>query len=186
MDTPGLSIHTPRLELVSLSMEFMQAAIEKNRPLAERLATFEIPDPWPDWDFVLAIRINQLQINPKLRPWMLRAMVLHSTRRMVGRIGFHDGPGSEHLISRSPLAAEFGYEVFPEFRRQGYAHEASLGMMNWARRVHGVPAFILSISPDNEASQGLARKLGFKKIGSQIDEIDGLEEVLELKFTETE
>ncbi len=184
IDSTDLSIHTPRLELVSISMEFMQAAAEHDRPRAEGLASFEIPDPWPDWDFVLGIRIKQLQVDAALRPWLLRAMVLRSTRRMVGHIGFHDRAGSEHLKRHSPMAAEFGFEVFAEFRRQGYAHEASLGLMNWARRAHGVPAFVLSISPDNLASQGLARKMGFTKIGEQIDEIDGLEEVLELKVSD--
>jgi len=36
------------------------------------------------------------------------------------------------------------------------------------------------VSPDNEPSLNLVRKLGFAQTGSQIDEIDGLELVFEL------
>ena len=36
-----------------------------------------------------------------------------------------------------------------------------------------------SISPDNEPSLALIRKAGFVEVGSQIDEIDGLELIFE-------
>jgi ribosomal-protein-alanine N-acetyltransferase len=78
-------------------------------------------------------------------------------------------------------AVEFGFTVFPDFRRQGYAREASLALMHWARQTHGVTKFILSIRPDNTASQALAARLGFVRIGSHLDEVDGLEDVLECK-----
>jgi GNAT superfamily N-acetyltransferase len=83
-----------------------------------------------------------------------------------------------------PGAVEFGFTVFPSFRRQGYAREASLAMMRWARQTHGVIRFILSIRPDNTASQALAAQLGFVRIGSHIDEVDGLEDVLEYRVPE--
>jgi RimJ/RimL family protein N-acetyltransferase len=43
----------------------------------------------------------------------------------------------------------------------------------------GVPRVRLSIAPDNVASLGVARKLGFERVGEQIDEEDGLEYVFE-------
>jgi RimJ/RimL family protein N-acetyltransferase len=57
-------------------------------------------------------------------------------------------------------------------------------MMRWARQTHGVIRFILSIRPDNTASQALAAQLGFVRIGSHIDEVDGLEDVLEYRVPE--
>ena len=51
--------------------------------------------------------------------------------------------------------------------------------MRWAHQVHGVTRFVLSIRPDNTASQALAAGLGFVRIGSHIDEVDGLEDILE-------
>jgi [ribosomal protein S5]-alanine N-acetyltransferase len=38
---------------------------------------------------------------------------------------------------------------------------------------------VLSISPDNTPSLRLAAALGFKKIGSHVDEDDGVEDIYE-------
>ena len=83
------------------------------------------------------------------------------------------------MTAISPGAAEFGYTVFPPYRRRGYAREASIALMDWARQTHGVTRFIVSIRPDNVASQALAASLGFVRIGSHLDEVDGLEDILE-------
>jgi RimJ/RimL family protein N-acetyltransferase len=51
---------------------------------------------------------------------------------------------------------------------RGYSQFASARGLRWLR---------LSIAPGNEASLALARKLGVRMIGSQIDEIDGPEDI---------
>jgi ribosomal-protein-alanine N-acetyltransferase len=107
-------------------------------------------------------------------------MILPETRVMVGHIGFHTAPGPDYLEPYSPGAVEFGFTVYRPFRRQGYAREASVAMMDWAHRLHGVNRFVLCISPDNIPSQSLAAQLGFVQIGSHLDEMDGPEDVLEL------
>ena len=101
----------------------------------------------------------------------------------IGHIGFHDGPGAKYLEPFSPGAVEFGFTVYPAFRRQGFAREASIALMRWAVEVHGMRSFVMSIRPDNVASQTLASGLGFVRIGSQVDEVDGVEEVLEYKVS---
>jgi ribosomal-protein-alanine N-acetyltransferase len=73
-----------------------------------------------------------------------------------------------------------GYTVMPDHRRRGYAVEAASGMMDWARRIHGVRRFRLSISPSNDPSLAMAAKMGFVRTGEQMDEEDGLEYVFEL------
>ena len=57
-----------------------------------------------------------------------------------------------------------------------------MALMRWAHEDHGVTRFVLSIRPDNTASQNLAASLGFARIGSQRDEVDGLEDILERRF----
>jgi RimJ/RimL family protein N-acetyltransferase len=98
---------------------------------------------------------------------------------MAGFIGFHTAPGADYLQPYSPEAVEFGFTVFPPYRRRGYAREASSALMQWAHQRHGVTRFVLTIRPDNNASQTLAASLGFVRIGSHVDEIDGLEDILE-------
>ena len=52
--------------------------------------------------------------------------------------------------------------------------------MRWAAERHGVRRFVVSVSPDNLASQRVVAKLGFRKVGQQFDEIDGVEDVFHL------
>jgi RimJ/RimL family protein N-acetyltransferase len=95
---------------------------------------------------------------------------------MVGHIGFHGPP---QTIGR----AELGYSVVPDHRRRGYAIESARAMMDWAALEHETRSFFVSIAPDNAPSLALATKLGFARVGEQIDEEDGLEYVFELVRT---
>jgi RimJ/RimL family protein N-acetyltransferase len=56
--------------------------------------------------------------------------------------------------------------------------------MRWARDEHGITEFVVSISPGNTPSLRLAASLGFVKVGSHIDEVDGLEDIFRLTYTE--
>ena len=127
-----------------------------------------------------------MEEDPAYEPWSLRAMVLRATaprceRTMIGHVGCHTRPGAPYLAPFSPSAVEFGFEVFPAFRRQGFAREASLALMDWAAREHGQRTFVVSIRPDNSPSLGLVAQLGFVRIGHHIDEVDGWEDVFELR-----
>jgi ribosomal-protein-alanine N-acetyltransferase len=177
-----MTICTERLDLIPMGVEFLRASLARDLVEAERVLGASIPEDWPSIpDWVLSIRLEQLEKDPALEPWLLRAMVLRSPRTMIGDIGFHGPPGEDCLEAVSPGAVEFGFGVFPAFRRQGYAREASVGMMDWARRNHGIPGFIVTVAPGNHASQALAAQLGFVKIGSHEDEVDGTEDILELR-----
>ena len=140
-----------------------------------------LPADWFESSSLFELRLKQLDADPSLQPWLVRAMVLRSENVVVGLIGFHEGPGPDHYREIAPGAAEFGFRVFPPHRRRGYAREASLAPMRWAVEERGVPRFVLTIAPNNLPSQALAAGLGFRWIGSHIDEIDGEEDILELQ-----
>ena len=174
------SVDSERLSLIPMTPGFLRASLAFDLRAAEQVLQVSLPDDWPgEATDVLSLRLEQLKAEPSLQPWLLRAIVLRETRAMIGHIGFHDGPGAEYLQAYSPGAVEFGFTVFSDYRRQGFAREASLALMSWARETHHVRKFIVSIRPDNAASQALARGLGFVLIGSHVDEVDGLEDVLE-------
>jgi RimJ/RimL family protein N-acetyltransferase len=59
----------------------------------------------------------------------------------------------------------------------GYASEAAQALMEWATREHKVTRFVVSISPMNEPSLRLAKKFGFRKVGTVTDPEDGVEDV---------
>lgn len=163
---------------------FLRASLQHNIREAEQELQIVLPPEWPgDIADVLSLRLKQLEDDPTLQPWLLRAMMLPETRVMVGHIGFHTAPGPDYLEPYSPGAVEFGFTVYLPFRRQGYAREASIALMNWAHQSHNVTSFVLSIRPDNAPSQALAAQLGFVRIGSHFDEVDGPEDVLECKVS---
>jgi [ribosomal protein S5]-alanine N-acetyltransferase len=169
-------IVSERLDLVWLSPAFIDAALNGRRDEAETILGAPLPDHFPGEDEpFLRLRREDMQRDPAWAPWLMRALVLrHPKRAMVGHAGFHGPPDRRGV-------AEIGYTVFPEHRRQGYAEEAASALMDWARRDHDVRRFRASVSPTNEPSLQMVRKLGFRQIGHQIDEIDGLELVFELK-----
>lgn len=177
-------IVSERLRLISMTPAFLRASLQGRLNEAEEELRLSLPAGWPgDAADVLSLRLAQLESKPVLQPWLLRAMVLREANNTIGHIGFHTAPGAAYLEPYSPGAVEFGFTVYPPFHRQGYAREASLALMHWARATHGVQKFVLTISPDNIPSQALAAQLGFIRIGSHVDEIDGLEDVLEYKVS---
>ena len=56
---------------------------------------------------------------------------------------------------------DFGYWIAPEAWGNGYATEASQGMIDWVSREHGVKALTAGYIDDNPASGRVLRKLGF-------------------------
>ncbi|MDP1592098.1 MAG: GNAT family protein [Prosthecobacter sp.] len=173
------TIQSERLDLIPLTPMFLRAMLQQDLAEAERTLGCPLPDGLLDSTDVMALRLEQLEADPSLQPWLLRALVLREHRVMVGYIGFHTAPDAEYLQPYAPGGVEFGFTVYPPFLRQGYAREASKALMNWAHQVHGVTRFVMTIRPDNVASQALAAGLGFVRIGSHIDEVDGLEDILE-------
>jgi RimJ/RimL family protein N-acetyltransferase len=176
-------ISTERLDLVPLGPAFLRASLERNTAAAESIAKLRIPRAWFDLEEYIALRLGQMEVDPSLEEWLIRAIGLRSTRTMVGYLGFHSAPGPEYLKDLSPGGVEFGYTVFADYRRQGYAREATVALMDWAHRAHAVTRFVVSISPENHASLNLASSLGFRKIGAHIDEKDGPEDIFELRWS---
>jgi [ribosomal protein S5]-alanine N-acetyltransferase len=176
------NIRTRRLDLIPMTPEFLRASLDRNNDDASALIGLTLPSTWPDIEDVLALRLRQLNANPALQPWLLRAIALRESGEMIGHIGFHTAPGEQYLEEWSPGGVEFGFTVFPSHRRRGYAREASEAMIQWAYEVHGVTGFVLTISPMNQPSQALAAGLGFARIGEHVDDVDGVENILSLSI----
>ncbi|SHO46427.1 GNAT family N-acetyltransferase [Desulfopila aestuarii] len=166
---------SPRLELILLNTEFMEAMLIGDLHIAENIGGFHIPKELMLSRSLLTMRLEQLHHIPEEHPWLLRAIVLRESQTMCGHIGFHSRPGPEDLRDIAADGVELGYSVGENFRRQGYAKEAACTLMKWAFEYHQQRSFVLSISPGNAASLAMARSLEFAEIGSHIDEEDGLE-----------
>ena len=172
VDVPTIS--TERLDLVSISPEWIEAQLSERRDAAAEISGLNIPDSWPDERerYWLRIRDKAMRDGAEPQEWLMRAIGNRLTNEMLGRVGFHGSPVDE--------VAEIGYTVFEPHRRNGYAEESVRGLMEWAQEIKAVCRFRLSIGPDNQPSLQLASKLGFTKTGDQMDELDGLEYVFDL------
>ena len=157
-----------------MSPEFMRASLAGDRALATSLIGASLPETWPGrTGRTMHYRLAQLDTDPASLPWLLRAVVLREpSRTVIGHIGFHAPPDACGAV-------EVGYTIAAEHRRQGYAFEAVQTLFTWAEREHAIYHFIASIAPDNDASLGLIRKLGFEQTGSRWDDEDGEELVFE-------
>lgn len=172
------TVHSARLDLVPMPAAFLRASLRGERYQMRKILPLQIPTDWPDNRPVIELRLRQLEEEAEQEVWLLRAIVLRASGTMIGHIGFHGPPGAPSLAQIAPNGAELGYTIFPPWQRQGYAFEACQALMAWARRWHGVRDFVASVSPTNQASLALATKLGFRKVGSHLDPIDGEEEIL--------
>lgn len=170
----NIEVSSKRLDLVPMTLSFMEAMLGRDRESAQRMVGYRIPASWPQGDeSTLRYRIAIARSQPEALPLLLRAMVLRADPKvMVGRIGFHGPPDGKGVL-------EIGYKVFPDHRRRGYAREAVLAMLRWAQRDPSVGRFRASVSPANQPSRLLVTGLGFVEVGSQWDEEDGEELVFE-------
>jgi RimJ/RimL family protein N-acetyltransferase len=172
-------IRSERLDLISVGLDFVGAALDGNLDDAERYAGVALPADWNrQAESALRFRRTQMEADPSTRPWLLRLIVIRDTGQMAGYVNFHGPPQDEGWV-------EIGYQIEPEFRRRGLAFEAAMAMFSWAGQ-RGVCRFRLSISPHNEPSLAMAQKMRFTRTGEQWDDIDGLEYVFEASLADVQ
>lgn len=162
-----------------MSLPFMEALARHDLPAASSALGARVPGWMADQlENFLKFRLAQLAVDPTIRVWLGRMMVLtdaFGTRHAIGSIGFHGPPDERGRL-------EVGYSVDPGYRRHGYARESVTALFDWAHQTFGIEAFVASISPTNEASLRLAAGFGFHQVGEQMDPIDGLELVFETNW----
>jgi ribosomal-protein-alanine N-acetyltransferase len=171
-------IRSERLELPLLSLgQLDRLAAGDGASVGAELRAM-LPIPWLDGVRWLAgVRARQLRLQPEDGPWLLRPILLRTPNgglQAIGYLNFHAGPDEQGMV-------EVGYTLLPDARGRGYAIEAVRTAFDWAASEHGIHRFRASIAPDNARSLNLASKLGFRQVGEQWDELDGLELVFELE-----
>jgi ribosomal-protein-alanine N-acetyltransferase len=172
----GADLVSDRLVLVPMSLEVMETLLRGDRDAAQQMVRYRIPQDWPmAIASTLKFRIPLARAHPGSLPLLFRVMVLRADPEVVvGRIGFHGPVDAVGMV-------EIGYEVFPDYRRQGYAREAVVSMLRLARRDPAIRLFRATVSPDNLPSRRLVTGLGLVEVGVQWDEEDGEETIFEVE-----
>ena len=163
---------TRRLALIALPGPVIEDVITNGRQVFREHVGVDYPPAWPsESSHVLQLRRDQIREGADYR-WLIRAAVTRRRPAMIGRVGFHAAPDADGVV-------EIGYEIDARHRRQGFGLECATHLIQCAEQLGCVSAIRASIAPDNEPSLRMAERLGFRRIGEQIDEIDGLEFVFE-------
>ena len=82
-----------------------------------------------------------------------------ATGEMVGRAGI------EYRAGCRDNEAELGYAIREDRWRLGYAEEVTKAIMDWAVEEYEFTGFCARVNPENAASIGLLKKLGFSDSG---------------------
>lgn len=174
------AIITRRLRLRLLDARVLAASLDGDAARVAALLGLRVPADWLTETAVIAKRLGDWHADARCRPFSLRAIGVTANAAMVGHIGFHSCPDPAYLREHVAGGIELGYTVYPPYRRRGYAEEAIRALLAWASGHHGVRRFAVSVAPGNAASQALASKLGFVRVGSNVDLVDGTQDVLVL------
>jgi ribosomal-protein-alanine N-acetyltransferase len=167
-------IVTPRLRLVPLTPSLLGAVASGDLAEVERQLGARVGTGWED-GVPAELRLEQLAADASEQPWLVRAMVASTPRQVIGCVGFHAPPDDDGRV-------EIGYDIVASERRKGYAREGIRALLDWAWATGRVRACVASVNPRNAPSLALIRAFGFRHVGEQIDEIDGLELVFERRL----
>jgi RimJ/RimL family protein N-acetyltransferase len=164
---PRLS--TPRLELVPITLDALEAVITGDKPAAERIVGAAFPEAWPN-DALIArafpYSLDAIRADPGTRLWGDTLVLTRDARpRVVGSVVFHGKPVDG--------VAEVAYGIEDGSRGQGLAAEATCACVDWALTQPGIVAVQATTFPFHAASLGVIRRLGMTKVGTRDHEVLG-------------
>jgi len=165
----------PAVRIVHLNRLAFRALAQGN--LAAANAVSPVPPSaylaGPECRGVWRMRSEQCDQDPASAAWVTGIVWDERQSLAVGAAGFHGPPDSGGMV-------EIGYRIDPAYRRRGYARAALEALLARAATEPDVHRVRVSIRPDNLPSSSLALQYGFRQIGEQWDDEDGLELVYEL------
>ena len=153
------------LQLVSATVDLLDAAIEDQLRLG-RLLGAAIADDWAGFPESLPGLRSSCARGPGGGSWGTFLFVHQDPRTLVGMGGFKGGPSREGVV-------EIGYAIAPAFQGRGLATEAARQMVERAFADPAVRAVDAHTLAEENPSTGILRKLGFARIGEQVDPDDG-------------
>jgi ribosomal-protein-alanine N-acetyltransferase len=189
---PWTSARAPRYSLHPVPIPLFEALKAEDLGLASSIAPPSLP-PLPSFLIseanrgIWGRRLALVAADPEQTPWISRVVIYKpeldqeeessnlekSKVAIVGRIGFHGKPDERGMV-------EVGYEIDPEQRGKGHVKAAMKIMVDVARGTQGVNVLKASVAPENWISRRVVEGEGLRKVGREVHERRGLEEIFEI------
>jgi ribosomal-protein-alanine N-acetyltransferase len=132
-------------------------AIDDRESLARALGV-NVPYAWPVEHYDDDVRnwcLKALEADPAT-PWLLRYVVLRGTNTLIGTCG---------AFKPDEKSVMLGYSILPDYRRRGYATEATRALIDFAFAHEGIERVLAETYPELAPSIGVLEKCGFTFIG---------------------
>lgn len=158
-----MTIETPRLILISATIELIRAELE-DRARTPVLLGADVPANWPpplNDENSMRWMADYLTANPDPGLWTMWYFLLRrdGTRPLaIGNGGFTGAPGTDGTC-------EVGYSVMESHQRNGYAPEATRALIDRAFADARVQRVIAHTLPDLIPSIRVLEKCGFVFVG---------------------
>lgn len=158
-------IETTRLKLILAGIEHFEAFAQSEDKLAELLEV-SVADGWLVFPEAMSYSREYLKQNADAENWRMYFFVLKNEQKLIGNGGFKGKPDETGTV-------EIGYAIAPAYEAKGLATEAAKGLTAFAfshAQVDSVQAHTLA---EENASNGVLKKVGMRFIKHLQDEEDG-------------
>lgn len=162
---------TPRLEMVPITLEMVEAVLREDRAELERIVGVPLPSAWPGRALVeraFSARLEDIQADPETRLWGDRLMILRppEPRRIVGSVVFHGKPAADGIV-------EVAYGVEEGSQGRGLATEAVSAAVRWALEQPGITCVQATTLPWHMASIRVLEKVEMQRVGTREHDLLG-------------
>lgn len=157
------ALRTDRLDLLPVSLSFVEAVMAADRARAEAVCGARIPEAWPGPDLIARAfhpSLEAIRADPERRLWGDTLLVTRGAEpRVVGSVVFHGFPDDG--------VAEVGYGVDEDEQRKGYASEGTRACVEWALSQPGIVAVDAVTFPWHVASLRVIERCGMTRSGTR-------------------
>jgi [ribosomal protein S5]-alanine N-acetyltransferase len=119
--------------------------------------------------------LKRLQSATEPDPWSWGFAIVDRDNMVIGMAAFKGAPDTSRTV-------EIAYGISAAYQGRGYATEAALGLIAFARESGRVSLVCAHTLPSNDPSKRVLEKCGFRLIGEVMDPEDGLVLRWELKL----
>jgi ribosomal-protein-alanine N-acetyltransferase len=166
-------LSTERLELFPLDLIALEAWVTRDVHRLRELTGADFPPEAPPLLDEDLVKLRNLVATAGERWfWGVWAFVQRDSGRVIGAGGCGAGPDANGVIL-------FGYSIYPEHQRRGYATEASRALVEWYFSDPRVRIVRATVPPQHTPSIRVVEKCGLVRVGGDTDPEVGPVDVFE-------